>query len=102
MLDCCSAVEAESEPLPALLDRWLPTGMIAHVHLNDGNERGPGEGPLRFAGIIAALRRNHYTGALSVEPFVFEPDGCAVAARAAGYIRGLLEATGPDAHAAGA
>jgi sugar phosphate isomerase/epimerase len=102
MLDCCSAVEAESEPLPALLDRWLPTGMIAHVHLNDGNERGPGEGPLRFAAIIAALRRNHYAGALSVEPFVFEPDGCAVAARAAGYVRGLLEATEPDAHVAAA
>jgi D-psicose/D-tagatose/L-ribulose 3-epimerase len=92
MLDCLSADEAEDEPLPALLDRWLPTGLIAHVHLNDRNRRGPGQGEMKFAGIIGALKRHAYDGWVSVEPFVFEPSGEAVAARAAGYVRGMLEA----------
>lgn len=93
MLDCCSAAEAESEPPAQVLERWLPTGIIAHIHLNDPNMRGPGEGSLRFDEIIRTLRRHRYRGALGVEPFIFEPDGCACAARAIGYVRGILEAT---------
>lgn len=92
MLDCLSADEAEAEPLPALLDRWLPTGRITHVHLNDRNRRGPGQGAMRFEGVLRALRRHGYDGWIGVEPFVFEPDGCSAAARAAGYVQGLLEA----------
>jgi sugar phosphate isomerase/epimerase len=93
MLDTCTAAEAESEPPAALLDRWLPTGMIAHVHLNDANRRAPGEGAMRFAPVVAALRRHGYDGWMAVEPFVFEPDRRACAARAAGYMHGLMEAT---------
>lgn len=93
MLDCCSASESESEPLVALLDRWLPTGKIAHFHANDANHRGPGQGNLRFGEIIGALKRGGYTGIVGVEPFVFEPDGPACAARAVGYLRGILEST---------
>jgi len=92
MLDCCTAAQSEAEPLEAVLDRWLPEGMIAHVHVNDPNLRGPGEGTLRFAPIVAALKRHGYAGTLAVEPFVFEPDGRACAARAAGYMRALMEA----------
>jgi sugar phosphate isomerase/epimerase len=96
MLDCCSAAEAESQPIPDLLDRWLPSGMIGHVHLNDPNLRGPGQGALRFGPILAALRRQDYRGTIAVEPFVFVPDGATAAARAVGYVRGLLE--GLDLH----
>ena len=92
MLDCLSANEAESEPLPAVLNRWLPTGLIAHVHLNDPNRLGPGQGDMKFAEILETLQRHSYDRWISVEPFVFEPSGEAVAARAAGYVRGLLEA----------
>jgi sugar phosphate isomerase/epimerase len=92
MLDTCTAAEAEAEPAEALLDRWLPTGLIAHVHLNDANRRGPGEGMTRFAPVVAALKRHGYAGWLAVEPFVFEPDRRASAARAAGYMRGVMEA----------
>jgi sugar phosphate isomerase/epimerase len=92
MLDCLSADEAESEPLPVLLARWLPTGQIAHIHLNDRNRRGPGQGEMVFAGILDQLRQHDYAGWVAVEPFVFEPSGEAAAARAAGYVRGLLEA----------
>jgi len=92
MIDCSAAAQAEAEPIPALLARWLPTGRIAHVQVNDANRRGPGEGEMRFAPILAALREQGYAGWVAVEPFVYKPDGPAVAARAAGYLRGLLEA----------
>jgi sugar phosphate isomerase/epimerase len=92
MLDTCSGGVTETEPLPAVIDRWLPGGMIAHVQVNDSNKRGPGQGEDRFTPIFAALARNGYGGAIAVEPFVYEPDGGAASARAIGYIRGIMEA----------
>ncbi len=91
MLDCCSGSEAESESLVAVLDRWLPTGKIAHFHANDANHRGPGDGEVRFDEIIAALKRGGYTGAIGVEPFICEPDGPACATRALKHLRGVLQ-----------
>ena len=92
MLDCSAAGRMEKEPLGALVDRWLPKGMIAHVQLNDRNRRGPGQGEQRFAPLFAALKRHHYRGDVAVEPFDYVPDGPGAAARAIGYIRGILEA----------
>ena len=92
MLDCSSAGSMESAPLPALVDRWLPEGMIAHVQVNDRNRRGPGQGEQRFAPLLAALVRHGYAGDIAVEPFDYVPDGPGAAARAIGYIRGILEA----------
>src|SRR3982751_5799443 len=93
MLDCSSAGRMEKEPLPALVDRWLPKGVIAHVQVNDRNRRGPGQGEQRFAPLFAALRRQKYQGDVAVEPFDYVPDGPAAAARAIGYIRGIIEAS---------
>lgn len=92
MIDCSAAARAEAEDIPAAIARWLPTGLIGHVHLNDPNRRGPGEGSLKFAPILAALKTAGYAGNAAIEPFVYEPDGPACAARAIGYIRGLQEA----------
>ena len=75
-----------------MIDAYLPAGLIAHVQVNDRNREGPGQGEDRFAPVFAALRRNGYEGAVSVEPFIYRPDGPSAAARAIGYIRGLLEA----------
>jgi sugar phosphate isomerase/epimerase len=69
--------------------------VIAHIHLNDPNRRAPGEGLLRVGPIMAALKRQGYAGIASVEPFVYEPDGPACAARARGYLQGLLESQAP-------
>ncbi len=92
MLDCSSAGPTEQESIPDAIRRWLPTGLIAHVHLNDPNRRGPGEGDLQFAPILAALRELNYAGDFGIEPFVYKPDGPTCAARAIGYVRGLMEA----------
>jgi D-psicose/D-tagatose/L-ribulose 3-epimerase len=92
MLDCSSAGRMEKVPLPGLVERWLPKGMIAHVQLNDRNRQGPGQGEQRFAPLLAALRKHGYPGDLAVEPFDYVPDGPGAAARAIGYVRGILEA----------
>jgi sugar phosphate isomerase/epimerase len=91
MLDCSAAGRTEAQPIPDLLRQWLPTGLIAHVHLNDPNRRGPGEGALGFAPILRALAAGGYAGAAAVEPFIYQPDGPSCAARAIGYVRGLME-----------
>ena len=92
MIDCSSAGRSETEPIPDLLRQWLPTGLIAHVHFNDPNRRGPGEGELAFAPILTALRAGGYNGMAAIEPFIYQPDGPTCAARSIGYIRGLIEA----------
>jgi len=92
MLDCSAAGRMEKEPLGALLERWLPKAVIAHVQVNDRNRRGPGQGEQRFAPLFSALLRYGYAGDIAVEPFDYVPDGPGAAARAIGYIRGILEA----------
>lgn len=92
MLDCSSAGRMETAPLPALIDTYLPSGLIAHVQVNDRNRRGPGQGEQRFAPLLRALVRHGYAGDIAVEPFDYVPDGPGAAARAIGYIKGILEA----------
>jgi D-psicose/D-tagatose/L-ribulose 3-epimerase len=92
MIDCSAAGQAEADDISALIDRWLPTGLIAHLQVNDPNRRGPGQGKMKFAPVLAALRRQGYDGTVAVEPFDYSPDGPGAAAFAVGYLRGLLEA----------
>jgi len=92
MIDCSAAGLTETETIPELIDRWHPTGLIAHIQVNDPNRRGPGQGDMKFAPILAALQRNHYAATVAVEPFDYFPDGPAAAALAGGYLRGLREA----------
>jgi sugar phosphate isomerase/epimerase len=94
MVDTCAAGLAEAEPVAAVLERWLPTGRVAHVQVNDRNRRAPGQGEDDFAPILAALRRRGYRGWVAVEPFVYEPDGPTTAARAIGYLDGILRGLG--------
>jgi len=92
MIDCSAAGQSEAESIPDLIDRWLPTGLIAHLQVNDPNRRGPGQGEMKFAPILAALKRHNYAGTIAVEPFDYVPDGAGVAAFSVGYLRGLREA----------
>ena len=91
MIDTCAAGRSERAPIPELIERWLPTGKVAHIHLNDPNRRAPGQGELRFGPILAALEDRGYGGICTVEPFVYEPDGPTCAARAIGYLQGLRD-----------
>jgi sugar phosphate isomerase/epimerase len=99
MVDCAAARAGGDDAVEALIDRWLPAGMLAHVQVNDQDRGAPGQGNDRFAPIIAALKRHDYTGWIAAEPFRYEPDGPTCAAAAAGYLRGLIEAV-PDGIAA--
>lgn len=100
MIDCSAAGQSEDEALPALLERWMPTGAIGHVQVNDPNRRGPGQGAMDFGPILQVLRRmeaqGHFPGIVAVEPFDYVPDGPGCAARAIGYLRGILQ--GLDTH----
>jgi D-psicose/D-tagatose/L-ribulose 3-epimerase len=79
MLDSSAATLAEAETPAELLSRWLPSGLISHVHLNDANQCGLGQGEDRFAPVIRALQMGRYAG-------------WTCAARAIGYVRGIEEA----------
>jgi sugar phosphate isomerase/epimerase len=96
MIDCSAAGQAESEPVDVLMTRWMPGGHIAHVQVNDPNRRGPGQGTMAFAPILRTLLRmqalGHYRGIVAVEPFDYVPDGMGAAARAIGYLKGVVEA----------
>jgi sugar phosphate isomerase/epimerase len=90
MIDCYAAA-SNAENIPLLLHRWATRGTVRHLHFNDDNRRGPGEGSTDFPAIIEALRTLDYSGTSAVEPFVYSPDGRSCAARAIGYLRGLLD-----------
>ena len=55
MIDCNHASKMEGESLAQVIERWVATGMIGHVQINDGNRRGPGQGDIEFAPVFAAL-----------------------------------------------
>ena len=92
MIDTSSAGLAETEAVAELIARWLPTGLIGHVQLNDPNRRGPGQGTMQFGPILKALVGAGFRGMPAVEPFEYVPDGMGSAAHAIGYLRGLMEA----------
>lgn len=96
MIDTSAAALAESVPVASLIrDHW-PDGQLAHIQVNDRNRRAPGQGSDRFRPVLEALRDVGYAGPVSVEPFVYTPDGPTTAAVAIGYLRGLIE-DWPDA-----
>ncbi len=91
MVDTLAASLMEPEPVADAIRRVMPTGLMAHIQLNDRNKRGPGQGDDRFAPVIGALGETGYDGWIAMEPFVYEPDGATCAARMIGYVQGLLE-----------
>jgi D-psicose/D-tagatose/L-ribulose 3-epimerase len=100
MIDCSAAGQVEREPVAHLLARWVPTGPVAHVQVNDPNRRGPGQGEMNFAPILRELLRlqasGAYRGVVAVEPFDYVPDGPGCAARSIGYLHGIVEGLGHD------
>ena len=93
MIDACAAAHGEQEPFAKLIERWMPSGLIGHIHFNDRNQRGPGQGNDPFAPALRVLKQTNYTGWIGIEPFEYVPDGPGSAAFAIGYLKGLMEAT---------
>jgi sugar phosphate isomerase/epimerase len=92
MLDTKSAALSESRPVAEIAAHAVAGRIIAHVQFNDRNRRGPGQGNDTFAPVLKALIAGGYSGDIAIEPFEYVPDGPGCAARAIGYVRGLLEA----------
>jgi sugar phosphate isomerase/epimerase len=98
MIDCSAAGQVEQETIPALMEKWIRSGHVAHVQVNDPNRRGPGQGEMRFGPLLQTLsrlqREGAYRGIVAVEPFDYVPDGPGCAARSIGYLQGVLEGSG--------
>jgi D-psicose/D-tagatose/L-ribulose 3-epimerase len=90
MIDCSAAGRHESDSVPALIERWVPDGTAAHIHANDSNRLAPGQGTDDFTAILKSLQRLDYDHWIGVEPFDYIPDGPTCAARAIGYLHGIM------------
>lgn len=86
MLDCAHA-SYETRPIAELIAGYVASGHIAHIHANDPNRRGPGQGALDFKPIIAAIKASGFDGTIGVEPFVYEPDGLTCARESRRHLR---------------
>lgn len=92
MFDLSAASQAESELPATVLARFLASGHVAHVQLNDRNRRGPGQGETAVAPVLRVLRESGYPGWVALEPFDYFPEPLACAAASAAYVRGAWEA----------
>src|SRR5205823_552701 len=76
---------SEGPPLPELVSKFA--SLIAHVHANDANRRGPGFGDTDFKPVLAALKSSGYGGFVSVEVFDYSPDPETIATQSLRYLR---------------
>ena len=88
MLDVSAASHSETEPVHEVLRRFLASGHIAHVQVNDKNRRGPGQGDTDQRPVLQVLKDMAYTGWVAVEPFEYLPDGPGCADFSARHVRG--------------
>ncbi|QHE86620.1 sugar phosphate isomerase/epimerase family protein [Hydrogenophaga sp. BPS33] len=89
MLDVSAASHSESEPVHEVLRRFLASGHIAHVQVNDKNRRGPGQGDTDQRPVLQTLKDTGYAGWVVVEPFEYVPDGPGAAEASARHVREL-------------
>lgn len=89
MLDVSAASQAENSPVHEVLARYLASGHIAHVQLNDKNRRGPGQGDTPQTPVLQVLKDAGYAGWMAVEPFDYQPDGPGCAEFSARHVSGI-------------
>jgi D-psicose/D-tagatose/L-ribulose 3-epimerase len=92
MLDVSAASHSESAPVHEVLRRFLVSGHIAHVQLNDRNRRGPGQGDTDQRPVLKVLHDTGYAGWMAVEPFDYVPDGPGCAELSARHVREIWKA----------
>lgn len=91
MIDLSAAALTEEQAPHEVLARFLASGHIAHVQVNDANRRGPGQGDTPVAPLLRNLHAASYAGWIAIEPFDYHPDPDVCAAASAGHVRGILE-----------
>jgi sugar phosphate isomerase/epimerase len=84
MLDV-KAMSSEGRAIPEIIRE--NGDLLAHVHANDANMRGPGFGDTDFGPIAQALRDIGYDGFVSVEVFDFKPDPQTIATQSLAYLK---------------
>lgn len=94
MLDTLAAGRAEAEPVADILRHWVPTGWLAHVHVNETTRGAPGTGSDPFPEIVGALRDTGWDRPVGMEPFVTVLDATVTAAIGAATIRACWKAAG--------
>jgi D-psicose/D-tagatose/L-ribulose 3-epimerase len=92
MLDVSAASHGESAPVHEVLRRYLASGHIAHLQLNDSNRRGPGQGDTDQRPVLQVLKDTGYAGWVAVEPFEYVPDGPGCAEISARHVREIWRA----------
>ncbi len=88
ILDVFSS-SCENVDLPAAIHTYKE--YLAHVHTNDDNKKWPGSGGVDYPPIIKALQEINFTGYLSTEVFIFEPDPETIARESIKYLKSLME-----------
>lgn len=92
--DVKAMLGAESEPIPALVEKYAPH--VGHFHVNDTNLLGPGMGETDFAPIFAALSKVKYSGWVSVEVFDYSPGAERIARVSFESMREALQRAAPS------
>lgn len=80
MIDTSAAGQTEAVAVADLIRRWVPTGLIGHVQLNETNRGAPGTGDDPFPDILAALKEVGWDRTLAIEPFATVIDATTTAA----------------------
>ncbi len=94
MIDTSAAGQSEATPVADVIGQWLPSGSVAHVHVNDTNRGAPGMGRDPFHDIARALRRADWPHPVAVEPFRTCIDATTTAAIGAATMRAAWDAAG--------
>lgn len=76
MFDTHNAAD-ETDPHPAIVERYFPH--IRHVHVNEMDGKHCGRGDYDFGAIFEVLKRRGYAGWISLEAFDFSPGSEAIA-----------------------
>ena len=82
------SASSEDRALPELIREFAP--LIAHVHANDANRRGPGFGDTDFQPVLGTLMEIGYSGYVSVEVFDYSPDPETIARESLRYLRSAI------------
>ena len=80
----------EVTAVPTLIRRYAP--LARHVHANDVNLRGPGDGPTDLLPVFRSLLESGYDGTVSVEVFDFTPSSEIIARQSLAAMREALMA----------